>query len=191
MLDMPQDHYQVPYAEERIEKDNKLPQEIISYTSYNLSSFSFNIPLAAKIAPPPHYKNIQFRDLPCSQQDIDKITEIVTTLGTKGKFTLLRKKKHLEKLGAELSHLHPYTFLAVVCTNPNLKQYLNDVMHDMFVRINFLSDFTPRLDLEKQRKTAYEFLEDFSEQVNAQPNIIKTFVDKKNWKEMLYYLTSN
>jgi len=34
-------------------------------------------------------------------------------------------------------------------------------------------------------------LEDFSEQVNAQPNIIKTFVDKKNWKEMLYYLTSN
>jgi len=138
--------------------------------------------------PPKQDLSIPYSKLRCTETDRAKITELITCMGTMGKLTLLTKKKHLTRIGDDVRPVHPFQFLGVIYTNPNLKNYMLEILDDFFKRTNFLEGLGGRLDAELIKGSVDRYLEDFCMQVNAAPDEVKAYIISKDYKGLLTYL---
>ena len=68
-------------------------------------------------------------------------------MGKHGPITLLiNHKDRLEQLGEEIKHVVALRLLEVLCTTPNMRPYLLDIMNDYFKRTRFIDGITPNLN---------------------------------------------
>jgi hypothetical protein len=113
-------------------------------------------------------------------------------MGSHGKIKLLLKyKKHLEKIGDEITHVHPLKFLGVIYSNPSLKQYMNIVLDDFFKSYNFINGLGSAMEDQLKNSNVYLYLDDFCRDVNADKETVRNYIDKKNWKKLLLFLCKN
>ncbi len=154
-----------------------------------VSVFHSHSPIVAGIIKIRPNKNVKYTDLPCSEEDRSRIVEIFSTMGKHGKISLLlNHKSRLEQLGDEIRHVAPLKVLEVLCTTPNMREYLLLVMDDYFKRSNFLEGITPNLNSDATKGKLQEFLPDFATAVGTQKENLEPFVVKKAWREFIEYL---
>src|SRR5438105_2983812 len=91
-----------------------------------------------KIPPKDKVKDPTYQELVCTEQDVAKIYEIVTTIADTNKISLLFKQSHLKELGAQINHVHPLKFLSTVFTDPHLKTCMFYIWNDSFKRSGFI-----------------------------------------------------
>ncbi len=189
MFDLPIDFQESPIKQEIVFFSNRF----LSFTPF---SHSYSIPFAGIINLSPQEDYQAYSELPCSEEDRNKIFDLITTIGTKGKLDLLMNHKtRLERMGDEINaKVHPLKFLAVIFSNPNLKNYMNNIRGDYFKWTNFVHGLSKRINVEFKKGKVDRFIEDFSAQLNVSADDLRSFYkngNKKDWEGFVDYLISH
>lgn len=147
-------------------------------------------PLFATIKVPPKNDSKTYANLPGSNpQDIAKIIELFTTMGNHGKIDLLMNyKSHLEQLGKEIEHVHPLKLLGIIFSTPNMKTYMDNVYNDYFKCKYFIDGLGSSMNHEITKNNLFQYVNDFALDVKADPNLVNSFLKKKDWKGLVNYL---
>jgi len=135
--------------------------------------------------PPPE----KYSDLPCTKEDTDKIIELISTIGSHGKIELLlHHKKRCRQIEAEIRHIHPFKFLSVIFSRPEMTKYMKHVHDDWFVWKNFIDGLSGNMKNEATKRRIYPFLSEFAKEVNAPEYELKVYIDRKDYEGLLKYL---
>ena len=133
--------------------------------------------------------NNKYAEINCSNEDSSKIHEIINTMARHSKISLLIKhKSRLEKLGDEVTHVHPFKFLGVIFSDNSLKKNMKTIYEDYFKKSSFVGALVDRLDFEASKNNIYKYLDGFANEVKKDKKRIKQFVDKKKWNELVEFL---
>ncbi len=182
MLDMPPSELPKEYHQEVKQKKSSA-----LYINFSKSSLIAGI---IKI-PPKEERNLSYQELPLTPYDADNIEDLISTLGSKGKFELLFDEKRIRKVGDEVRYLHPFKFLGYIFSHQHLKNHMVSVFEDYFKRTNFVKDMAQTFDLYDFKDKLTIYLQDFANEVNMPVEKIKVYVDNKDWKGLLKYLIYN
>ncbi len=132
----------------------------------------------------------KYDELICTPEDVINIQELIQTLGTHGKIDLfLHHEKRLRTIEQKIRHVHPLKFLAVIFRDPVLKSHMKKVYGDFFIQKNFLDNLSTNLNNEIEKRKIYPFLTDFCKEISQKEMDIKPFVDRKDWKGLVNFLT--
>ena len=135
--------------------------------------------------PPPE----KYADLTCTREDTDKIVELITTIGSYGKIELLlHHNKRCRQIEAEIRHIHPFKFLGVIFSRPEMTKYMRHVHNDCFVWKKFIDGLSGNMKNEATKRRVYPFLKDFAKEVKAPEYELKVFIDRKDYEGLLKYL---
>jgi len=147
-------------------------------------------PLAASIIkkPPAKATEITYNDFVCTEQDKSNVYEIISTMATTGKVSLLFNQSHLKELGTKINHLHPLKFLAAIFTNPELKAHMADVWNDSFKKNGFLNGLAPSLTREAEKGKLQSHIADFANEVGVSEEDLQDYFEERDWKNLVYYL---
>jgi hypothetical protein len=168
------------------------PPPAIIYTISSLLSSNVFSTLASIVKIPPKPQEYTYSQIPCSDEDREKIRELITTIATHGKIDLLlHYKSHLEKIGDDVKPVHPLKFLDVIFSDPTLKAYMKDIYDDYWKWLNFISGISEALDIEAKKGTVQKYLTDFSTQLHIPVSSLQPLVDKRDWKNFVPYLIFN
>ena len=131
----------------------------------------------------------KYDEIKCSNEDSSKIHEIISTMARHSKIKLyLKYKAHLEQLGEEVSHVHPFKFLGIIFSDANLKKDMKEIYEDYFKKSRFIGELIDRLKLESSNNNIYKYLDGFAVEVKKDKKRIKQFIDKKKWYELVEFL---
>jgi len=148
--------------------------------------------LAGIIKIPPKDNSLSYAQLPRTVDDEKKIRDLITTMGTNGKISLLlHHEKRLNKIGDELRYLHPFKFLGYIFSNGDLKKYMEIIFDDYFKRINFVKDFSQTMDVYDLKNQLIIYLQGFANEVNISYDRLLPLIKNKNWEEFVKFLISN
>lgn len=185
--------------------NNQIVEErnLIRNNLYNMLSFSKAGIVAGIIKIPPKEERIlPYSELPRTQEDENKINELITTMGTHGKIDLLLNyEKRLRKIGDELRYIHPLKFIGYIFSHKDsngieLKKHMATVFDDYFKRVNFVKDFGQTMDMYDLKNQLSIYLNDFTNEVKINPSLIQQFFDKNNkdygnWEGLIKVLINN
>lgn len=129
-----------------------------------------------------------YSELVCTENDKKIVAQIITTMASNNKFSLLMKKGDLEALGSEIDHLHPLKFLSAIFTQPSLKVPMYEIFDDKFKKDGFLGGLAPGLTRDANEGKLMQYVNDFSAEVKADPEKIKEFFRTQKWEMMVRYL---
>jgi len=138
--------------------------------------------------PPGKPTETLYNDLTCSEQDRANIHEIISTMGEKGKLGLLFQQNHLREVGAQINHVHPLKFLAVVFKDPHLKSCMFYIWDDYFKRNGFLDGLGPSLTREADKGKLMMYLSDFAEDIGSSVEALKSYVNARDWENLVLFL---
>ncbi|MGB7977551.1 MAG: hypothetical protein WCF19_00155 [Chlamydiales bacterium] len=141
--------------------------------------------------PPVKATDVSYKDLDCTPQDREKIHEIISTVGEKGKLGLLFQQGHLRELGAQINHVHPLKFLATIFKDPHLKSCMYYIWDDYFKRNNFLDGLIPRLEGEAEKGKLGLYINDFAADLQIPSHgfpALKAYFDARDWEGMVLFL---
>jgi hypothetical protein len=138
--------------------------------------------------PPTKPGNLSYQELVCTEADIKVITEILTIVKETWEPGLLIKREYLNFLGSLIDHMHPIKYLAVVFSTPKLKECMREAFDSRFKRNGFLEGFAPRLAHEKEKGTLYQYLPDFSQELNLSLDKIRLCCQLSDWEGLIRYL---
>jgi hypothetical protein len=159
------------------------PQAIVHLVSKPRALFSSIIKIT-----PPRPKDETYEQLPCTDFEKECVREIITTLGTEGKLTLLFMQGHLWELGAKIEQVHPLKFLASIFAYPDLKLYMVEIFDDYFKRTGFMDGLSPNLDIEAKKGRLDQYINGFALEINVDPAIIRPYFESREWEELVYAL---
>src|SRR5579872_272699 len=112
--------------------------------------------------PPAKPTETLYKDLVCTEADRANIYEIVSTMAEKGKLGLLFQQNHLREVGAQINHVHPLKFLAVILKDPHLKSCMFNIWDDYFKRNGFIDGLFPFFTREAEKGKLDIHLKDFA-----------------------------
>lgn len=163
----------------------KLDGPIITSPSIELQSVSVETDLSQpKVSSPPNFK-----DLSCTKEQKTHIHEIISTLGTQGKMSLLWQQSHLRELGDKIKDVHPLKFIAIIITDPYLKNCIGAVWQDYFKRNGFLEDLIPSINREMEKGKFQIYIPNFAQEVGVNPDHLQKFIVTKDWENFIALLT--
>ena len=100
----------------------------------------------------------------------------------------------LAELGRQIRHLHPFTFLYIVLTDPVLKSRMRRIYDITIKRLgmmnrNFMSEgFGNKLDRELKRGILEPYIEPFADSLHLPPDAIRPLIRKAAWFDLCYFL---
>ena len=157
---------------------------------YQTATYALS-PMASLIASiikfPPENKPNSYETLACTEEDREKIYEIITTLGDNGKLYLLTKRSHLKGLGAQITHVHALKFLSTIVTNPRLRACLPEIFKDYFKRTNFMEGLSPSLSRESEQGKLDEFIDGFAKEINIPREQLRPFFQNRDWEGLVRF----
>ncbi|EKE08696.1 MAG: hypothetical protein ACD_17C00043G0004 [uncultured bacterium] len=147
-------------------------------------------PLMGSIIKKPPVKPVEtsYHDLECSEQDRANIHIIIATMAEKGKLALLFQQSALREIGAQINHVHPLKFLAVIFKEPYLKSCMSYIWDDYFKRNGFLDGLGPSLFREAEKGKLDLYLEPFAKEIGLQKEDLKPYTDVHDWENLVLYL---
>lgn len=148
------------------------------------------VPLMGSIIKKPPVKSVEtgYHDLICSDQDQANIYEIISTMAEKGKLSLLFQQSYLREIGAQINHVHPLKFLAVILKEPYLKSCMAVIWDDYFKRNGFMDGLAPSLSREAEKGKVQFYLQDFASDIGMPYEHIKPYADVHDWENMVLFL---
>ncbi|MBI3508977.1 MAG: hypothetical protein HY069_05035 [Chlamydiia bacterium] len=151
------------------------------YVQYLLPAHFQQLASIIKI-PPAETSDSSYKSLLCTQEDKDMIDELITTLGENGKLALLTIQSDVRRLGAQINHVHPFKFLAVIFSTPRLKEHMkNNIFSDYFKRNGFMDGLGPSLSREALKGKLHPYIDDFAKEVNVSPDMLRQLFDNRQW----------
>ncbi len=166
----------------------------LPHTPYHYAAHYFPSPLASFIGSiikfPPEKPADSYADLVCTEEDKAKIYEILTTLESNGKLSLLVKKGYLQGLGAQINHVHPLKFLSSIVTHPQLRSCLVEVFGDYFKRNGFMDGLGPNLTREADKGKLDQYIEPFANEVGVPREHISKFFQSRDWEGLVRFFIS-
>lgn len=136
-----------------------------------------------------------YAQLPMTTEEEKMICQIIDTVGNSGLATLFLKQGELRDLGNKVQHVHPFKFLEVVFTRPDLKKCMNDVeRHPATKWDGFMhgsggtAGFIQKCDRENARNNLLPHVLGFCQAVKAHPDQVRDLVEKKQWEKLVRYL---
>jgi|GEM_PF-1813153 len=147
-------------------------------------------PIASIVKVPPTQpttpSNVTFAELPCSPEDVQKITRLISVIGENGKFVLLFKyQKELRQIGREIEHVHPLKMISVIMANPHLKSCMKEMHSDYFKWSNFMDGVGNALTSNHKQGNVVPYLDDFAKACGVTVSSLKNFIDNQDWENML------
>ncbi len=138
--------------------------------------------------PPVKSTEVAYKDLPCSEQDKARIIELVSTVAESSKLSLLFNQSHLKEIGSQINHVHPMKFLSIVFSNPHLKGCMFFIWDDYFKRTEFMDGLGASLSREADKGKLLLYLDEFAAEIGASAGALKTFIDVRDWDNLVLYL---
>lgn len=149
-----------------------------------------SLPLTGSIIKKPPVKPVEtsYFQLECTEQDKANIYEIISTMAEKGKLSLLFQQSYLREIGAQINHVHPLKFLAVIMKEPYLKSCMSYIWDDYFKRNGFMDGIAPALSREAEKGKLEFHLDEFAKDVGLPKEHIKAYFDVHDWENLVLYL---
>lgn len=180
-----------------LQNDSKVNKSILTFFANKqnlLEPYFFNSKnFVGVIKIPPAQERKTYAELPGNNsEDQRKIIELFTIMGSHGKMDLLiNYKKHLEKLGKEIEHVHPLKLLGIIFSKPQMKQYLDNIYNDYFKWKSFIEGLEPNMNHEYLKNNMMQHIDDFAKEVNVPKENLLPFFQKRDWKGLVKFLIYN
>lgn len=120
-------------------------------------------------------------DIQMTHDDRQKTYQIIKTMGDYNEFSLLLRKKELKKLGREVDHVPPLSFLAYICSDPNLKVAMREIRNSYFKWHHFIKGLAPKMDNGINTNEVYRDLPDFAKLLQVSYNDLHDRCRNKDW----------
>jgi hypothetical protein len=138
--------------------------------------------------------NTELRDysLEVSPQEKDKIAYIVTTLGNESWAKICKEMGSLNRAGDKIVHVHPLRFLETIFTNEELKAAIANIKESKLLWGKFKKGLYGSLkDETKNKNMKREFILEFAQRVNIDPELIIPSIKQSRWDDLLTILIKN
>ncbi len=129
-----------------------------------------------------------FDTLPISNNEREIISYIITNMAEKNIFELAFDKKKMEDKGKRIHHVHPLRFMGHICSNHDLKRSLKRIKKSSFKWDAFIDGFAKRMKEESSRNNLMMYVCGFAKEVNANPDKVTYYIQKKDWEGLVRYL---
>jgi len=123
--------------------------------------------------------------LPFFPEDQNNITQLITELADSNLFSLLLKKRKMEKLGNKLQSVHPLCFIGYIHLCPHLRKRLAKIKKNTFKWKNFIRGFGTRMLLEHSNNNLFQYLSGFSHATKIPLQNIKHYVAQQDWEGLV------
>lgn len=127
------------------------------------------------------------------ESDIKELHFIVKTLALKSLLELAKFKSKLEKAGDKIDHVHPLNFLAAIFTDEERKAYIHAIKkREGMVWNRFINGLSTTFEEEAALDNMpQEFLQDFSNRLGINIQLIQPSVDGRKWTDFVKTLIVN
>jgi hypothetical protein len=148
--------------------------------------------IAAIIKIPAKVAEETYKDLRCTNDDVANIHNIVTTMASNGKISLLfNHETRLREIGVAIEHVHPMKLLGVIFREPHLKVQMLEIFNDYFKRNGFLDGLIPSMMLQFEKGKLFPFLTDFAHEVKVSENELRPYFQALDWEGLVWHLIRN
>ncbi len=129
-----------------------------------------------------------FQLLRLTVSEMDKIHYIITNMGRKNIFELAFIKGKMEEKGKQIDHVHPLRFVGYIFSDPELKSCMRKIRKSSFKWDAFIDGFGKKMKEEGGKNNLLIHVPGFAKQVNAHPDKVTYFIQKKDWEGLIRYL---
>lgn len=134
-----------------------------------------------------------YTHLPITEKEAKIIWSIIDTIANSNLIALGFKKGDLEEKGRKINHVHPLRFLGTVFSDPYLKSCMKEIRSSYFKWNGFfegssIQGFSNRMDQEYKRNNLLPYIVGFSQAVNANPDQVRVYIQKRDWEGLVRYL---
>ncbi len=126
-----------------------------------------------------------FYQLPLNDKERRHIWTIITTMSEKNIFQLAFEKGSMEKRGNKINHVHPMRFLGYIFSEPELKSCVKNIKKSSFKWDAFVDGFARRMKEEYSNNNVMQYIPGFSQQVGANPDKVKHYIQNKDWEGLI------
>lgn len=110
---------------------------------------------------------------------------IVKTLANSSLPKIKSAESSLKKAGDRIDHIHPFHFLTCVFTSEELKVCLRNLQGRTWVWKDFLNGITETLSQEDAKGNLLPFVNDFSEKIKVDANVIVPILQAGRWERFV------
>ena len=141
--------------------------------------YQYLAPIASIIKFPPQVQAEKYQDLMCTQQDQERIFEIIVTLGENDILTIAANRGHIQHLGSQVIHVHPFKFLTTIFSNPRLKGCMPAIFSRYFTRQGFMDGLAPSFEREVIKGKVELFINDFAAELSLSADAVRPYIQHK------------
>lgn len=160
---------------------------------FQKGTIQVRIPTASIIRLPPSdgkTEDPSYGDLLCTEKDRENISFLIRAMSENGKLGLLFRKGELNRIGAEINHVHPLKFLDTIFSSPELKQCMPNIENDYFKWNGLMDGLGPSLSSKADQGKLDMYLDEFAKTIGVTREEIEPFVKPKDWQGLVRYLSS-
>lgn len=132
-----------------------------------------------------------YETLPITSEEVQKISEILITMAENNVFQLLFQKKHLERLGHEIHHVHPIRFMGTVFSNNQLVICMRRIRRSSFKWDGFMDGFVERIEQEAKVGNLNPYIPGLAKTLGFQTQDIQSYVDRKDFEGLIIFFVEN
>ena len=135
-----------------------------------------------------------YSQLTMTDEEAKMIYKIIDTVGNTFWAKLIFKRGELQDLGIKVQHVHPFKFLETVLTDPHLKKSMEYIEESTPKWGGFLDGsgnapgFVAKCNREADRNNFAPHIVGFCQVVKANPEQVRTFVEKREWGNLVKFL---
>ena len=172
------------------QKEEQLPQEIEPQVE-DLSLLVQRPTVTLAESPEKEEKLNSYEALPITFEEKQKIAKILITMAENNIFQLLFEKKHLERLGFEINHVHPIRFIGTVFSDPRLAHCMRRIKRSGFKWDGFMDGFSQRFREEIKANNINAYVPGLAESLNVKPEEIQAYVNNNDLEGLIIFLMGN
>ncbi len=137
-----------------------------------------------------------YNTLPLTEEEAKIIYQIIDAVGNWGIPKLYKREDEMGALGNRVQHVHPFKFLETVLNTPHLKQsmiLIEDGLFNLKWRGFFDGSsqspgFSAKCEREFARDNLAPYIVGFCQEVKANPEQVRHFIEKKEWEKLVRFL---
>ena len=135
--------------------------------------------------------DLSYNELTCTEEDVQNIAFILTTMAENGKLALLLRTQELRRIGDAILHVHPFRFLGLVFANPTLKTCIKEISNDYFKWGELMGGIGVSLTAQADRGKLDCYLNDFAKEIDIDPALLQGFIASRSWENLVAFLMSD
>ena len=132
-----------------------------------------------------------YEALPITGEEKRKIAEILTIMADNNVFQLLFQRKHLERLGREIHHVHPMRFMGTVFSDQRLVHCMRCIRRSSFKWEGFMDGFVDRIKQEAREGNVNPYVPGLANALHLNAQAIQAYVDRRDFEGLIVFLVEH